>query len=643
MKIRNKTVFVYDIEVFPNVFTCTIKNTETNTYNQLEISDRKNDLQAIVDMFWTVRDPNINKFQIDLGTDCIFCGYNNLHYDNPIINYIIDYYEIMCNLPVWKITQSIFNLSNTIISSTGNNFNKWTKWKYAVYFETIDLLAMLFSNKLRVGLKEMEVTMQVENVDEYQGDFQAFLPNSKIDDVLLYNKHDVDATHELLNRCKKDIDLRISIEDEYNIKALSKDGVNLGMEILKQRYLAETGLKWNDIKDLQSPCDHLCLKDIIFDFIEFETPVLQNLLKDLKSQCMNPNDNSFERTFVLGENKYTYGMGGVHTVNKPSSYASNEDMMLVDVDVMSMYPSIILEHRVFPPHLGEEFLKVYGKIKEDRIKAKHDGNKTVDSTLKLSLNGLSGNLQSPYSWVYSPKTVLQIRLNGQLMLLMLAEQFEKAGISVVQANTDGLFIYYDRKKHSLMEQLCREWEKRTKLILEADYFESFYQFAINDYIGVKQGYSETKNPDLIKTKGMFLTKVALGKGMNATIIPEAIIKNLIDNTPVEKTITECKDIHKFITYQKVSKDYCVEYNGELIQRINRFYYSKIAPWLYKCKVDKETGKRSRYIKLNTKTGVRICNIIDKDFEFPNDINYQYYIAEAQKIVDQFKCQQLTLF
>ena len=163
------------------------------------------------------------------------------------------------------------------------------------------------------------------------------------------------------------------------------------------------------------------------------------------------------------------------------------------------------------------------------------------------------------------------------MLLMLAEQFERAGISVVQANTDGLFIYCDRKKHSLMEQLCHEWEKRTKLILEADYFESFYQFAINDYIGVKQGYSETKNPDLIKTKGMFLTKVALGKGMNATIIPEAIIKNLIDNTPVEKTITECKDIHKFITYQKVSKDYCVEYNGELIQRINRFYYSKIAP------------------------------------------------------------------
>ena len=229
------------------------------------------------------------------------------------------------------------------------------------------------------------------------------------------------------------------------------------------------------------------------------------------------------------------------------------------------------------------------------------------------------------------------------MLFMLVEAFNEAGARIIQSNTDGTFIKYKKSQEKVILDICKDWEQKTKLKLEADYFESFHQFAINDYIGVKQGYSKTKNPDLIKTKGMFLTKVALGKGMNATIIPEAIIKNLIDNTPVEKTITECKDIHKFITYQKVSKDYCVEYNGELIQRINRFYFSKIAPWLYKCKVDPKTGKRSRYIKLNTKTGVRICNVIDKEFQFPDDINYQYYIAEAQKIVDQFRCQQLTLF
>lgn len=29
MLIRNKTVYVYDIEIFPNVFHCVVKNTET--------------------------------------------------------------------------------------------------------------------------------------------------------------------------------------------------------------------------------------------------------------------------------------------------------------------------------------------------------------------------------------------------------------------------------------------------------------------------------------------------------------------------------------------------------------------------------------------------------------------------------------
>lgn len=90
-------------------------------------------------------------------------------------------------------------------------------------------------------------------------------------------------------------------------------------------------------------------------------------------------------------------MGGVHTVNKPSCYFSDNQLIIADVDVASMYPSIILEHNVYPEHLGKEFLKVYGKIKSDRIKAKREGNKLVDSTLKLSLNGLSGNLQNEHS------------------------------------------------------------------------------------------------------------------------------------------------------------------------------------------------------------------------------------------------------
>ena len=169
-----------------------------------------------------------------------------------------------------------------------------------------------------------------------------------------------------------------------------------------------------------------------------------------------------------------------------------------------------------------------------------------------------------------------------------------------------------------------------------------FQFAINDYLAIKEGYSKTHDPSLLKTKGLFIDQVKLGKGMAATIIPEAIIKRLADNIPVEETIRNCQDIHKFLTYQKVSKDYSVEYDGQLIQRINRYYISTDGPWLYKCKID-SNGRRYNYIKLLTDSGVTILNTINKSDELPSNINYSFYIAAAQKIVCMFKHKQLKLF
>lgn len=101
---------------------------------------------------------------------------------------------------------------------------------------------MLYSQKLRVGLKEMQVTMQYENVQEYEGNFDDYLPVTEIDNMVAYNINDVNSTEELLYRCQKDIDLRIAIEKEYGVKVLNKDGVNIGMEIITQKYLEKTGL-----------------------------------------------------------------------------------------------------------------------------------------------------------------------------------------------------------------------------------------------------------------------------------------------------------------------------------------------------------------------------------------------------------------
>lgn len=51
MLIKGKTAFVYDIEVFPNFFSVTLKNTESGNIVSFEISDRKNDMPNIAKVF----------------------------------------------------------------------------------------------------------------------------------------------------------------------------------------------------------------------------------------------------------------------------------------------------------------------------------------------------------------------------------------------------------------------------------------------------------------------------------------------------------------------------------------------------------------------------------------------------------------
>ena len=627
MIIRKKVVFIYDIEVFPNAFIITCKNTESGVRRAFEISDRRNDLPQIRELF-------INKH-------ILYGGFNVIHYDAPIISFLLIHYNELIMLPVWEICKKIKDLSDEIINSKDGQFSSWSRYKYANLFPSLDLLTMLWSSKLRVGLKELQVTMNYHNVEEYDGDFNQYIKPNQIDEAISYCFNDIESTAELLNRCNKDIELRLAIEDEYGIKALNKDGVNLGMEIIKCRYLQETGLSWNDIKDLRSPCEYLCLNNIIFDFIEFKTPVLQNLLKDLKEQCINPNDNSFERQFYLGETKHTFGMGGIHSVNVPEIIIPKDDEVLIDQDVQSMYPSIILEHKVYPQHLGEAFLQVYGKIRSDRVAAKKAGNKIVDATLKLSLNGLSGNLQSPFSWCYDPKAVLTIRINGQLMLLMLAEALNEIGARIIQSNTDGVFVLIKKNKLPELEKIRSWWESKTKLKLEDDYFEAFFQYAINDYIGVKKGYSETKNPDLIKKKGMFIDKVALGKGMAPMIIPEALNKYFVDGIPIEKTLTDCKDILKFCTYQKVNKKFQVLYGGQPVRHINRYYMSTDGKELVKKDPEDNTGRKPT--ALCAGSVVTIYNTFDDIPIEKRNINYTYYRKEIYKIINALEAKQLTLF
>lgn len=711
MQIRGKTVFVYDIEVFQNIFHCSAINTETKEVHKFEISSRKNQLSELISFFKQVNSPvswNDNyTTNCSIDSDKIFCGYNNLHYDNPVINYIIEYEHVLAERPIPVITNSIFNLSREITNS-GENIEKWKRWKYQVWFDSFDILTMLYSNKLRVGLKEIQVTMQYKNVQEFVCDWSKPLPIEDFDSMIDYNINDIESTSALLDRCKKDIDLRLAIEDEYGVKVLSKDGVNIGMKILTHKYLEKTGLTWWDIKDLRSPQAYIPLKDVILPFIKYDSPILKSVLDEMKTQVVSPGRKGYEKNFVFGGLRYTVGVGGIHSKNDPEIIIPAEDEMLIDIDVASLYPSMLIEYGFYPKHLGPEFLEVYSQIRSERIEAKHNGDKIKDSTLKLALNGLSGNLQNEHNFCYSPFAVMQIRINGQLLLLMLAEKLVELGCRIVQANTDGLFVLLKKSIYDKVNIVCREWEQLTKLTLEEDRFEAMYQYAINDYIAVKEGYAKKKHEfrdftavmdpktgdhikygatnakgetyrnmdeirkDYIKTKGMFITEVLLGKGLSPKIIPEAIIKYFVDGIPVEDTVKGCTDIKKFLMSEKTGKQWHVEYMNQEIQRTNRFYASTDGAYLWKWKGIGEhyawnpselsdmaywsliqEGKdpynpplvpdTKQYQNMLTASGVTLLNMFDDKPIEDRKINYRYYLRECYKIIEDLKPRQLSLF
>lgn len=616
MKIRNKTAYVYDIEVFKNVFHCALLNTETEELIKFECSIRKNEMEEMCKFF--------------LQPDICLVGYNNIHYDNPIINYCIEYFS-NSKYTYNKICMSIFNLS-TIITKDKENIDKWKRWKYANNFYTLDLLTMLYSQALRVSLKEMQVTMMYKNVQEFNCNWQIPLATTEIDSMIDYNINDVMSTYELLKRCEKDIKLRLDIEDQYNIKCLSKDGVNIGMQILAEEYMRKTGISWNILKDLRSPADTINLNEIILPFIKYDTKILQDLLTEMKSLTVSPGRKSYEKKFLLGDRVISVGVGGIHTINESEIIIPNEDEILVDLDVASLYPSMLLNFDFYPRHLGKEFKEVYADIRERRIKAKHAKDKITDATLKLALNGLSGNLQNEFSWCYDPKAVMGIRINGQLLLLMLTEKLMTLGITPIQLNTDGIFVKMPKSVYSEAMKICKEWENLTGLVLEEDRFKAFYQLAVNDYFGVFEN-------NLIKEKGCFITSVIQGKGLTPKIIPKAVEKYFLEGIKPEEFIKQHTDIKDFLMSEKTGKQWTVEYNGQTQQRTNRFYASTDGCFLYKWKIDDGVKK---YQNMLTASGVTLLNNFDNLKENPK-INYQYYITEANKIINQLKTKQLSLF
>lgn len=634
MIVKERPVVLYDIEVFPNCFHCTCKDSESHKLYKFEISCRKNQLEELVDFFYTNR------------TDHIMCGYNNKHYDDIIISYIIHFCSRMKRLGYSRICSSLYYLSKEIISSekTGN-IDKIKVYKYSNYFYSFDLMLMLYSAKQQKSLKEIEILLHMPNVQEYEGSFDLQIPECDIDAMIEYNVNDVEATETLLNKVKEDVELRIEVEKEWGFDALSMSGVRFGEEVLLRKTLDIAKTTKDELKTRTRKVGNIRLSDIILPFIQYSNPKLKEVLLDVKNATCNASKSdkkqeNYEKKFVLSNICYSIGEGGIHTINEPRVYKPTAEQFIGHSDVTSMYPSLAIINHWLPVHLGEDFWNVYSALYKERLAAKRNGELLKSKAFKQALNALTGKMQQESSWAYDPLNVYKIRINGQLILLMLVDRLLALNCKIVQVNTDGVVYIADKSARFAIADAIKEVEQLTQLTFESDDYESFYQYDVNNYFGVRKGYSQSGDPRLIEKKGRFITEIGLNNSMTPVVISKAVINYFLNNEPIDKFIKKDRDIRDFLMSQSVNKESKVEYGGNPIQRINRYYASSSGYYLIRIK-DKMYESRSE--TRITEYGVRLLNKIDATPIEKRHLDYQYYISKAKKIASEFVNRQLTIF
>lgn len=326
---------------------------------------------------------------------------------------------------------------------------------------------------------------------------------------------------------------------------------------------------------------------------------------------------------------YVYGTGGIHMSIESEIVRADDEWVILDADVTSMYPSISIANNVYPEHLGLTFCKVYKDLFIER--GKYPKGSGPNGAIKLALNSVYGKSNSEFSPLYDPKYTLTITLNGQLSLSMLAEKLLGIGCKIIQCNTDGVTARVKRDKVEEYYQITKEWEKTTGLQLE---YAEYSMMALSDVNNYTAEYTDGK----LKTKGRYevahFEKLGWAKNHSAMVIPAAVLYELTGKGTVEGYIKACKDPHDFMLRVKTprtSRLVLVDEFGmeEPLQNICRYYPCKSGGKLVKIMPPLKPGGEERRLGIDTDWNVNPCNDISK---FKWDIDYDYYISEANKLL-----------
>jgi hypothetical protein len=401
----------------------------------------------------------------------------------------------------------------------------------------------------------------------------------------------------------------------------SKSDAQIAETVLKQRVFLKTGA----IPRKQRDPDRRPFFYKAPEYITFRTEQLQRVKALIESQRMVLGDTGHvvmpkaidDLEITIGATTYKIGIGGLHSQESSVSHYASDTHYLRDIDVRSYYPNLMLNMGMYPISIGPHFLEEYRAVLTERLAAKDAGEKTKDSILKIVLNGTFGKTSSKFSILYNPSMMLHTTITGQLSVLMLIEALETRTIPVVSANTDGIVILCPRHGETVQRRIVKAWEQITNLETEETDYLSIHARDVNSYVAIK-------TDGKVKTKGAFAVpktdRERLAKSPQNEICLRAVTEYLTNKTPVAETIRACSDITQFVTVRRVTGG--AEKDGQMIGKSVRWYYSTSVKGVLRYALNGNAVPRTARAKV----------VNDLPAEFPSDVDFDWYIAEAEDLL-----------
>lgn len=565
MNLNKYSLFVWDCEVFPNyLLFCFI---DVKTQERIEFS-----------YLTTPTLGDLGKFeQFILDPNKAFIGYNSSFDENIAAATLYLYsvlrspdrkYNMNAFIPVIKAVANCMISSDDYIDAAVDSLfmtdtfpsNKGIAYETRVALSeykkqnsfhrpkilkhlSIDLMRL---HDLQTSLKLLEAKSGCR-ILESAINFDIQIKEDSINQIREYCYNDCEILITLFHRAEtiNGLSLRSALSEKFGVAETQL--IPLSSPAVVSSVIPTAVKRQYNILSLKSLMQHstnaykdVSGADIIDQIITAQTEPFKTLLCKMRSHIyLNGSEvNSYNEKI----GSYTVGIGGLHSDFPPVDITADEDTIILDLDVTSFYPTLILKYNLGPESWRNEFLTVYKQIYEDRLKAKKQGRTTEANGLKLLLNSTYGKFGVESSVFFSPLSRLGVVLNGQAWLLELLDSVTQVpGLQVLQANTDGITICFQQTELGLVQQIRGNWEQKSGFKLEEKKYVRFFAKDVNNYIAI-----DTLGE--AKVKGCYAPNELFQSGgiVIPPVVKLAAVEYIRSGKPIEEFVANHKNAIDFM-------------------------------------------------------------------------------------------------